>query len=267
MRELKHILVVEDDEVMRNSLELMLQKHYDVHCEKYGKMAVAYAKYQKVDLILLNMNLRFLNGLETLEKLREISDYELCPVVFLSDPIDYEKKQRCKELGAKAFLKKPITAEKLRKALDAILYETKRKRMDFGKQRPGEGAEMMRDFVPIAESALLIGENRDFLRKMRNHLQGYLPRIVEGKEEVLLYLDKLRPAVIYVEDDIASAADFNLIRKMRMQPYTWEIPIVLFTQKDDLKHELDRYKQEGIELVLQNPTKEAILETLKEALS
>lgn len=267
MRELKHILIVEDDDVMRKSLELMLQKDYDIHCEKYGKMAIAYVKYQQVDLILLDMDLRFLDGLETLKRLRRMSDYELSPVVFLTDQIDYEMKQHCLELGVKAFLKKPTTAEKLKKTLDAIFYETKRKHKAFEKQKPQDGADMMQDFVPIAESALLIGENRDFLRKMRNYLQGYLPKIVEGKEEVLLYLDKLRPAVIYVEDDIASAADFNLIRKMRMQPYTWEIPIVLFTERDSLKYELERYKREGIGFILQNPTKEEVLEALKEALS
>ena len=265
MRELKHVLVVEDDDVMRKSLEIMLRKYYDVHCEKYGKMAIAYAKCQRVDLILLDINMPFLNGIETLERLRQISDYELCPVVVLTGQTAREMKQSCFALGAEQFLTKPVAMEKLIDTLNSVLYE-RTGRKDLSGDKPQQRAEMSRNFVPIAESVLLIGEDKEFLEKMREYLHGYLPRLAVGKEEAFLYLDKLRPAVIYVEDILASASDFNLIRKMRMQPYAWEIPFVLFSRKDRLEYEPERYKQEGIDLILQNPTKEKALETLKEAL-
>ncbi len=266
MRELKHILVVEADNGVRKSLELMLQKYYDVHCEKYGKMAVAYVKYQRIDLILLDMDMLFLNGLETLEMFRRNSDYELIPVVFLTGRINHEMKERCRELGAVQFLTLPIEEEKLIRTLDSILYE-KRNRTDFSEKKEENDGDMVRNLVPIAESVLLVGENREFLERMREYLRGYLPRVAIGMEEALQYLDKLRPAVIYVEDSIACTSDFNLIRKMRMQPYAWEIPLVIFSQEGRLEYELQRYQKEGINLVLQNPTKKAVLEALKEALS
>lgn len=266
MRELKHVLVVEDDDVMRKSLEIMLRKHYDVHCEKYGKMAIAYAKCQRVDLILLDINMPFLNGINTLEKLRQLSDYELCPVVVLTGQKSREMKKRCFALGAEQFLTKPVAMEKLIETLDCILYE-RSGRGNFSENKPQKGEEISQNFVPIAESVLLIGEDRQFLETMRSYLQGYLPRLAVGKEEALLYLDKLRPAVIYVEDTLAGASDFNLIRKMRMQPYTWEIPFILFSRREKPEYDAERYMQEGIDFILQNPTREEVLETLKEALS
>lgn len=266
MRELKHILVVEDDDVMRKSLELMLREHYAVHCEKYGKMAISYLKCQKVDLVLLDMNMPFLSGLKTLEMLRQIPDYEMIPVLFLAGETSDEIKNSCFALGARGFLTKPFVMEELIKTLDGILYE-KKGLARFAKRKTQEVAEVTRNFMPIAESVLLVGEDKEFLEKMRQYLQGYLPRLALGKDDALLYLDKLRPAVIYVEDGLASASDFNLIRKMRMQPYAWKIPFVLFSQGEHLEHEAEIYIKEGIELIIKNPTKEAVLESLKEALS
>lgn len=266
MKDLKHILVVEDDDVMRKSLELMLREHYDVHCEKYGKMAISFLKCQKVDLILLDMNMPFLNGLETLEKIRQIPEYEMSPVVFLAGAVDADVKKNCFALGAKAFLTKPVVMQDLIKALDNILYE-KKGRSRLAERKTQEVAEVTRNFMPIAESVLLVGEDRDFLETIRQHLQGYLPRLAVGKDAALLYLDKLRPAVIYVEEQLASTGDFNLIRKFRMQPYAWKIPIVLFSQSGQLEYAEEIYKKEGIDFLIQEPTKEKVLECLKEALS
>ncbi len=266
MRELKHILVVEDDDVMRKSLELTLREHYAVHCEKYGKMAISYLKCQKVDLILLDMHMPFLNGLKTLEMLRRIPDYEVSPVLFLAGEASDEVKKSCFALGAKGFLTKPFVMEELIRTLDGILYE-KKGFSRSARRRAQDVAEVTRNFMPIAESVLLVGDDREFLETMRQYLQGYLPRLALGKDEALLYLDKLRPAVIYVEDKLACASDFNLIRKMRMQPYAWKIPFVLFSQENGLEHEIGAYKKEGIELILQKPAKEEVLDSLRKALS
>jgi CheY-like chemotaxis protein len=266
MNELKHILVVEDDDVVRKSLELMLRNHYDVHCEKYGKMAVSYLKCQNVDLILLDVNMPFLNGLKTLEKIRQIPEYELAPVVFLSAETSDEVIKSCFALGAKKFLSKPIEVQQLIETLDEILCQ-EQGGSHVEHKRKQEVAEVTRNFMPIAESVLLVGEDKKFLQQMKDYLKGYLPRLAVGKDEAFRFLDRIRPAVIYVEDNLASDSEFNMIRKMRMQPYAWKIPVVLFSQEGEFMYDEETYKKEKIDLILQETTEENVLGSLRQALS
>lgn len=269
MREIKHILVVEDDDVLRKSLELMLRDDYDIHCEKYGKMAISYLQCQQVDIILLDIKMPFLDGFETMKRIRNIPEYEMTPIIFLTGETNKEIKQKCLELGAKEFLNKPIGIERLRKTLDGVLYEKRGITQVFKRNKNAEVAEVTRNFMPIAESILLVGNNEELLQEMKKDLKGYLPRTAVGRDAALDYLDKLRPAVIYIEDELAKYGDYNLIHKLRMQPYAWKIPVVIFSEKEDfLKEEnLEEYRNEGIRLFMKDTSKESILDCLKEALS
>lgn len=67
----------------------------------------------KPSLVLLDLNMPYLNGFEVLQQLRADPDYKSLPVVVLTTSNHYEDETKAMKLGANAFLTKPGSSGKL----------------------------------------------------------------------------------------------------------------------------------------------------------
>lgn len=72
------------------------------------------------DLVILDLLLPEVNGMAVLEELHRQADPP--PVVILTADIQVTTRERCLELGAKAFLKKPLNMEDLKTTLQGLLH-------------------------------------------------------------------------------------------------------------------------------------------------
>jgi CheY-like chemotaxis protein len=106
------ILVVEDDELMRELFRMHLgNAGYDVLLAEDAVVAGHLLFKQRPDLILADIEMPFMDGLEFVAALKSDALLSTIPVVFVSSRSDFE--DRCKEIGAIAFLKKPVLASQL----------------------------------------------------------------------------------------------------------------------------------------------------------
>jgi CheY-like chemotaxis protein len=106
------ILVVDDDAYMRELLHLHLSNAgYDVLMAEDAVAAGRSVLRYRPDLILLDVEMPFMTGLEFVQALK--GDPGVCdiPVIFLSSRDDCE--DTAMELGARAFLQKPVLAHHL----------------------------------------------------------------------------------------------------------------------------------------------------------
>jgi CheY-like chemotaxis protein len=106
------ILVIDDDAYMRELLQLHLSNAgYEVLTAEDAVVAGHSVVRHHPDLILLDVEMPFMTGLEFVQALKE--DPAVCeiPVVFISSRDDCE--DRARELGARAFLRKPVLADHL----------------------------------------------------------------------------------------------------------------------------------------------------------
>jgi len=104
------ILVVEDDESMRELLRMHLSAAgYDVRIAEDG-IAAGYAVLQTTpDLIICDIEMPNMDGLQFVAALREDKSLPKIPVIFLTS--HEEGDSRARELGACAFLTKPVLAD------------------------------------------------------------------------------------------------------------------------------------------------------------
>lgn len=72
-------------------------------------------------LVLLDLNMPIMNGLEALEVIRQNERYAGLPIVILTTSDLDEDKQRAAELRADGFLTKPITGEQYRQMIDTLI--------------------------------------------------------------------------------------------------------------------------------------------------
>ena len=104
-----HILVVDDIEENRDLLKRQLvRRGYEVVLADSGQNALAEIARGSFDLVLLDIMMPGMNGLETLERLRYISDRGMLPVIMVSAKGESEDIVQALEMGASDYISKPI---------------------------------------------------------------------------------------------------------------------------------------------------------------
>lgn len=111
----RKILVVDDDEMNFRVIGNICKDEplYQIYGAESGKEAIEFLKEQKVDLILLDIEMPGMDGFEALEQIRKISD---APVAFITATRDYETIEKARELGVEDYITKPY--------LPAVFLET-----------------------------------------------------------------------------------------------------------------------------------------------
>ena len=102
----KRILVVDDDAMNLMLTKRILEKEYNVLLAESGKEALLKMKGEKIDLILLDIAMPEMNGIETFERMKEISVD--IPVIFLTASGYEDDVRSAIRLGAVNYLKKPF---------------------------------------------------------------------------------------------------------------------------------------------------------------
>ena len=125
---MKHIWIVDDDEEMTRAVKLMLKL---LDCETasfFNARSTVQAMMDggRPDLILLDINMPEVTGLDLLEFLRRRPGTKDLPVVMLSTEASDVMMDRARELGADSYVSKPVTIEELERAMKEAF--TKRKK-------------------------------------------------------------------------------------------------------------------------------------------
>jgi two-component system cell cycle response regulator CtrA len=114
------VLLVEDDPNTSRSIELMLtHASFNVYCTDMGEEAVELGKLYDYDLILLDLNLPDMAGMEVLRQIR-LARVDT-PILILTGEDDTESKIRGFGGGADDYLTKPFHREELVARIHAII--------------------------------------------------------------------------------------------------------------------------------------------------
>jgi CheY-like chemotaxis protein len=106
---MKKVLVVEDNEQNRYLIEYMLEKRgYTVVIALSGAEAIAMAVREKPDLILMDIQLPDLDGLEVTRRIRESEAYGKIPIVAVTSFAMAGDRKRAIEAGCTGYIEKPI---------------------------------------------------------------------------------------------------------------------------------------------------------------
>ncbi|MCI8427023.1 MAG: response regulator [Lachnospira sp.] len=109
----KCILVVDDDALNLKRTKIILQKHYDMLFAESGKEALEILKSEKIDMVLLDIAMPDMNGIEAFEHMKE-EGIDI-PVIFLTASGDEDDVLSALSLGAVNYLKKPFIPQELLK--------------------------------------------------------------------------------------------------------------------------------------------------------
>ncbi|MBO7141597.1 MAG: response regulator, partial [Bacteroidales bacterium] len=87
-----------------------------------GENALAYFDGRKIDLLVTDLNMPKMDGLELAEAVKQLPDYKNMPILLLTTEINEEKRQRSRQIGVTDWIQKPFVIDKflakIKKAID-----------------------------------------------------------------------------------------------------------------------------------------------------
>ena len=118
----KTILIVDDSESIREVVSFTLENAgYEVAIAVDGQDAMKYFDGKAIDLLLTDLHMPNMNGIELIREVRKIDAYSRIPILFLTTESQRDKKMEAKDAGATGWIIKPFVPAKLLAAINKVM--------------------------------------------------------------------------------------------------------------------------------------------------
>lgn len=118
----KKILAVDDSASIRQMVTFTLQQAgYEVISAEDGQKGLTTAQSHQADLVITDLNMPNMDGIELIRQLRTLGAYKFTPILMLTTETDPTKKMQGKEAGATGWIVKPFNPEQLLKVISKVL--------------------------------------------------------------------------------------------------------------------------------------------------
>lgn len=122
MSEKKHILIVDDDPDQRLGLHIRLKaNNFSTAFAADAMSSIAEARKHMPDLIILDLGLPAGDGFVVIDRLKNITQLALIPVIVVSARSIEPNRERALNAGAKAYLRKPVDNDELMAVIQLAL--------------------------------------------------------------------------------------------------------------------------------------------------
>src|SRR5690606_11732123 len=176
------ILVVDDEESIRELLRYNLQKTgFEVKTASDGEQALEVAKKFLPDVVLLDIMMPKMDGVETCRRLRDNAELQKTFVIFLTARAEEYSEVAAFDVGADDYITKPIKPRALMSRINALIRRDTKKSSQLSTITAGD----------------LVIDRSNYTIKLSNR-EIYLPK----KEFELLYFLALNPNTVYSREDL-----------------------------------------------------------------
>lgn len=116
------VMVVDDDKTTRKILGLYLKGHgYETVFAENGLDAIEKLALHEVDVILTDLNMPYMDGIELTKTLKGDATLHVIPVILVTTENDEKERQGAYAAGASGYLVKPVTADAVNKAIKTLM--------------------------------------------------------------------------------------------------------------------------------------------------
>jgi PAS domain S-box-containing protein len=217
----KRLLVIDDDpDAVYLLQENLSQQEYDIIGTRNGQDGLRLAREQQPRAILLDIIMPGADGWQILHDLKEDPATTNIPVILLTI---VDNKARGFRLGASAYLLKPLDPATVRDALDRLTVSTARKQKHVLVVDDDPNiADMLRQSLP--ESDFMVDAALDGAACLQ---------AVEANRPDIILLDIIMPRL----------DGFGVIEKLRANPQTRDLPIIVISAKELTRSESTKLKK------------------------
>ena len=119
------VLIVDDDPSMLKLLGFYLQDEYWLHCYSNAEEALAFLRENKVDLLVSDIKMQQMSGLEFRKQLLSFPEIQSIPFIFITGQADERLLDQAADLAIDDYLEKPVSKHQLRRVLTRVLKRSR----------------------------------------------------------------------------------------------------------------------------------------------
>jgi len=243
----KKVLVIDDDKYARSiSKKILSEFKYEVETVEDGYKGLKIMSDFHPDVVLLDLMMPGISGIEVLKKKREIPELDDIRVIMVSAYSEIKQVQTTLSLGATDYLIKPATSKQLvNRVVRSLKSELAVKVTEEGLKRPRDGYTYL----------LLLSANANFYEEIRSGLsENYKINVVASIDDLEEYYASSYSEYILVEKE-----HLNLLNAGRLCSTLHSIdkkrilkPYVYHNFKLE-QSEIDNYRNQGIIACIKKP--------------
>ena len=238
------VLIVDSDSLNQDSMIQGLEKYgYVVTMVDTGKKAIEFFSVQRFDVVLLEIDMPDMNGIEILREVKSIGDITNTKIIMVSEVNDPGLIKQCKEEGAVDYLLKPLSLSNVVKHIDNQLGS------DFSlayRQTPN---------LPDKAAKILIVDdeelNRDVLDRRLKKI-GYTTVLADGAAAASKALQENSIDLILLDILMPEVDGIDFLAKLKKSSRFKLVPVIMLTALSD-KESVARCIQLGAEAYLLKP--------------
>ena len=248
------ILVVDDDMTSLKLAKNILEKEYRVATVNSGLMVFRYLLKNTPDLILLDLNMPDMDGLEVMSRLSTHPEYSKIPVVFLTANQDPESEAKCLETTAIDFVSKPfvplVLKSRVKRTLELVGY---RRQLESTLDEQALAINARNARIANIQNAVILGmanliESRDVSTGQHvKNTQYYVELICNALYEKGLYRETLTEEY---KNNTIKAAPLHDVGKIRISDLILKKPARLTAEEFETMQNHTAYGAEIIDDIL-----------------
>jgi len=154
------ILIVDDESIERELLSKILSSNslLELYQVENGRLAVTYASLYDVDIVLMDIEMPALNGLEAAKRI--LDDKPSCRIIFITAYSIFSYAREAVKLGATDYILKPVDREDVQRAVKRAISQVEAERQ-LKAVRPDVGT--LEDCEATDKTALMMAKVKKYL--------------------------------------------------------------------------------------------------------
>lgn len=211
-KKIKNIAIVDDDEISRVIMYkyLLLEKQYTTNLYASGEEFLESTTRKIPDLVILDIEMPGVNGIEVFDRMRKIKELENVPVIFITGKEDKNTVLKCIGRGADGYMVKPVTKDIMKSKMEEVL-----KRYNEFKSN---------------KTILMIDDDVEFLKISKIKLSKYYKVLtVDSGKTALDYLTSHKVDLIILDYFMPLYDGKNILNILKHRESTKKIPVVMVT--------------------------------------
>lgn len=245
----KTILIVDDDRISIKLAEFVLQKDgYSVVTVESGEACIDYLKNRGgIDLVLLDIEMPRLNGIETLEKIRAEKSIADTRVFFLTGNEFSRYEDVARRLNVLDFISKPVYGPEMLERVNKAFADAE---------------------TDSRDTILVVDDDRMNLKLAEHMLSStYNVILAQDYQETLNSLSMERPSLVLLDVHMPGMNGFELLSEIRKMKACSDLPVVFLTADSDRETEVRVFREGALDYIQKPFVPEVVLERIKRILS
>jgi CheY-like chemotaxis protein len=237
-----NVLIVDDEPMTRSLLRRVLSREFGctVLEATNGLEALSVAGSKPVDLIVTDLRMPVMDGIELLEALRQFPPLAAIPVVMMSAAREPGPVHRAIELGVTDYLLKPLEAARVAARLRAVVERIAQLSMKAKVETTG------RVEVDATTPILVADGNADFRHFFSSTMAGRTIYEAETGVAALQRCVESKPGIVFVGGELGVLGPELLVRKLRATPELASTRIFAILPKQALDQGTAPAKVDGV---------------------